>query len=292
VDWNDLRYLLAVHRRGSVAGAAKELRVQKSTASRRLAALERALDAKLFERNARGLELTAAGRAVVDAAAQMADIATTLADRVHAATESSPRGVVRLTAPHWLAERIFIPALPELQSRYPELEVELTGTNKLLNLAAREADLAIRNVRPTQKSLRCRKIFELGGCVYASSVYLDTRGTPRSRRDLDRHDVLVYETLDGMPGFEWLKATKARVAFRANDPMALVGAATAGLGLAAVPSLLGDAEPALRRVESLGFSRCDIYLITPEAVRATARVRAVSDFVVEVVQRNLPRLEG
>src|SRR6266478_8123518 len=193
-------------------------------------------------------------------------------------------GTVRLTAPQWIAARYVIPALPDLARQYPELDVQLVGTNQILNLAQREADVAIRNVRPKHKSLATRKVIALGGCVYASKLYLERRGVPRASDALEGHDVLVYETLGGMPGFEWMRAPGhgGRIAFRANDPEALVGAATAGLGLCAVPCLLGDPEPALRRVETLGFSRCDLLLVTHEETRKTPRVRVVTDFVVDL----------
>jgi DNA-binding transcriptional LysR family regulator len=97
-----------------------------------------------------------------------------------------------------------------------------------------------------------------------------------------------------MPGFEWMQesAHGARIAFRANDPEALVGAATAGLGLCAVPCLLGDAEPALVRVTTLGFSRCDILLVTHEETRNVKRVRVVTDFVTELFRRHRAQIEG
>jgi DNA-binding transcriptional LysR family regulator len=294
VDWNDLRYLLAVHHAGSLAGAAKSLKVAKATVSRRLAALEEALGTSLVERRPNGLCLTKAGREVVTAAEGVDAALGTLEGRLAEATAARPSGTVRLTAPHWLAARILIPALPELAKRYPELDVQLVGTNQILNLAQREADLAVRNVRPSHQSLAYRKIIELGGSAYASHLYLERRGHPRSADDLAGHDVLVYEGLGGMPGFEWLRdpARGGRIAFSANDPEALVGAATAGLGICAVPCLLGDAESALERVQALGFSRCDLLLVSHEETRKTPRVTVVADFVVELFGEHRARIEG
>ena len=294
MDWNDFRYLLAIERTGSIAAAAKQLGVTKSTASRRLAALEKALGARLVDRGPRGLSLTDAGREALEAARGMDDALALLPARIAGASETKAVGVVKLTAPPWLAERCLIPALATLKRQYPELEVDLLGTNQILNLAQREADLAIRNIAPQQKSLLMRKIGEIGGCVYASTLYLERKGTPTSRADVAGHDVLVYESLGGMPGFEWIREprTGGRVAFRANDPVALVGAASAGLGLTAVPCLLGDAEPSLRRVEALGFSRCDLLLVTAEAVRTSVRVRVVSDFIVERIKGHHAELVG
>jgi DNA-binding transcriptional LysR family regulator len=294
LDWNDLRYLLAVHQAGSLAGAANRLKVAKATVSRRLAALEQALGAPLVERRPTGLFLTKAGREVVAAAEGVDAALGSLEGKLAEATAAKPSGTVRLTAPQWLAARILIPALPELAKEYPSLDVQLVGTNQILNLAQREADVAVRNVRPSHQSLACRKIVELGGSVYASQLYLERRGRPRSPDDLAGHDVLVYEGLGGMPGFEWLRdpARGGRIAFRANDPEALVGAATAGLGLCAVPCLLGDPEAALVRVESLGFSRCDLFLVTHEETRRTPRVKVVADFVTDLFREHRARIEG
>jgi DNA-binding transcriptional LysR family regulator len=294
VDWNDLRYLLAVHRKGSLAGAARELKVTKGTCSRRLAALEGALGVRLFERKPDGLSLTPDGLEAMGAAEGIDDTLRALEQRLALAGDAQPRGAVRLTAPHWLATQLLIPALPALTKIYPHLDVQLVGTNQILNLAQREADVAIRNVRPTHNSLTARKLVELGGCVYASKLYLERRGSPASPTALAGHDVLVYETMGGMPGFEWLRDSDhgGRIAFRANDPEALVGAATAGLGLCAVPCLLGDPQAALCRVPALGFSRCDLLLVTHEETRNTPRVRAVTDFVAGVFDENAATIRG
>jgi molybdate transport repressor ModE-like protein len=294
VDWDDLRYLLAVHRTGSLAKAARELNVTKATASRRLAALEEAAGTKLMTRTPKGLALTEAGKEAVAAAESIAATVERLSEKVRQSADGAPRGTVHVTAPPWLAERMLIPALTELRERYAELDVQLNGTNQLLNIAQREADLAIRNVRPEQASVTSKKLIELGGCVYASKLYLERRSMPAGRQQLGGHDLLVYATIGGMPGFEWLREeeTGGRIAFRANDPAALVSAASAGLGLCAVPCLLGDAEPALQRVKTLGFNRCDLFLVAPEGSRSLQRVKVVGDFLTEVLQRHRKQIEG
>jgi DNA-binding transcriptional LysR family regulator len=283
-----------VHRHASLASAAKALNVTKATVSRRLAALEESVGLRIAERRPDGLVLTAAGLEVLRAAEEVETTLGALSDRVRRSLDESPTGTVRLTAPQWLAARLLIPALPELAARHPGLDVQLVGTNVLLNLAQREADLAIRNVYPEHKSLAVRKLFELGGSAYASSLYLERHGHPSSREELRGHDVLVYAEIGGMPGFEWLRDADhgARIAFRANDPEALIGAATAGLGICGVPCLLGDAEPSLERVAGLGFSRCPVHLVVHQEIQRTARVRAVTEFLLELVERQRPKLEG
>jgi len=294
VDWNDLRFFLAVQQGGSLNAAAKELRVTKTTVSRRLAALEEALGAKLFDRKPNGLALTAAGQEAIAAAEGIAAQMEQLADRVANASDDKVRGVVRLTAAPWLAARTIIPALPKLKQRHPELDVQLLSTNALVNLPQREADLAIRNVRPTHKSLTARKVGKLGGCVYGSRLYVERRGAPKSRAEVRGHDVLTYEGLGGMPGFEWIcePATGGNIVFSANDPEALVSAATAGLGLTAVPCILGDGNPSLMRIEGLGISYCDMFVVAQAPQRAVRRIRVVSDFIAETFQTYRPLIEG
>ena len=293
MDWNDLKYLLALHRRGSLAAAAKDLGVTKATMSRRLAALEEAVGAQLFERNPAGTVLTPAGRAAASAAEDIERVTGSLDARIADVDDSTPRGTVRFTAPPWIAGRFVIPFLPELKQRYPELEVQLVGTNQLLNLAQREADLALRNVRPSQQSLIVRKVISLGGCIYASQLYLQRKGTPCDRASLAGHDLLVYEGLGGMPGFEWMHdgPHDANIAFRANDPEALLSAASAGLGLAAAPCLLGDGQPSLVRIEALGIGHCDMFLVCPEELHKAPRVRAASDFVAELLLRHREEID-
>jgi DNA-binding transcriptional LysR family regulator len=294
VDWNDLRYLLAVHRRGSLAGAARELRVTKATAGRRLALLETALGAQLVERKPRGMALTSAGRQAVAAASSMSDAMVELKERLSRVADDRVVGLVRATAAGWLASRLLIPALPALRDRYPDLEVELLSTNRVLNLAEREADVALRNVKPAQRCLIARRIGQIGGCVYAARAYLDGRTPPRSAAALASHELLLHDGPGGMPDFEWLQSPNlaAKIAFRTSDPVALVAAATAGLGLAALPCFLADREPGLVRIPGLGFSRCDLWLVVHEQVHKTARVRAVTHFIATLLGTQREALAG
>src|SRR3954467_13954122 len=270
------------------------MKVTKATASRRLAELERALDASLIERAPAGMRLTKAGLAALDAAQGMEQAMTELQSKVADASGSRVRGSVRLTAPQWLAEDLFIPALPELKARHSDLEIELVGTNRLLNIVQREADLAVRNVRPTQKSLATRRLPPIGGCVYASKIYLARKGLPAKRGDVRAHDVLAYESLGGMPGFEWMRdpAKGGRITFRANDPVTLASAAAAGMGLCAVPRLIGDPHPALVRVEPLGITTSELFLVMRTESRTDPRVRAAADFLVAIAERHAERIAG
>ncbi len=293
MDWNDLRYVLAVHRLGSLARAAAELGVTKATASRRIAALEEALGAAVVDRQSSGMVLTDLGRLAVRAAEQMDSAARVLDGETRARAEDAS-GVVRLTTPPWIAERLLIPALPTLRGRHPELELRLLGTHELLDVAKRAADVALRNVLPTEGALLCQRVGELAGCVYGSAPYLQLRGKPISREDLVAHDLLAYEGMGGMPGFEWLRDEpfRDRVVFRAGDPAGLASAIRSGLGLGAIPCLLGEADAALERVEPLGVGFSPLYVVYAEELCDSARIRATVRFLIDVLRANEAMLMG
>lgn len=294
MDWNDLRYLLAIHRCGSLARAATHLGVTKATVSRRIAALEEALGCSIVERTPEGMLVTAAGLPAVRAAEAMDAAAARVRDDVAAAASDEVEGVIKFTLPPWLAERLVIPAVPRIRAAYPRLDLRIVTSHDIVDIAARDADLALRNVRPTAGALVCSRVGELAGCVYASALYLERRGTPADRPALRDHDLLVYDGMKGMPGFEWLADPEwqRRVVFRAGDPPGLTSAAASGLGLAALPCILGETEPSLRRVDALGVGYSPLYLVTREELQHAPRLRAVWQLVTEVLRENESILMG
>ena len=244
MDWNDLRYLLAIHRSGSLARAAAAIGVTKATVSRRIAALEESFDARLVDRTPEGMTVTAAGLAAVRAAEVMEAAAARVRDDVAVSAEEVVAGTVRFTAAPWLAERLVIPAIPRLRAAYPQLDLRIQTTHTLVDVAAREADLALRNVSPASGPLVCARVGELAGCVYASELYLERVASRGHARELQRHDLLAYEGIGGMPGFEWIarpEDVNSRVVFRAGDPAGLASAARQASG--SVPSRASSARP-------------------------------------------------
>ena len=294
MDWNDLRYLLAVHRGGSLARAAADLGVTKATVSRRIAALEESLGAQIVSREPTGMMLTEAGLAALEIAEATERLVSTLRTSPALRRDTEVAGVVKLTCPPWIAERLIIPALPPLRTQHPALELAVVGTHELADIAGRAADIALRNVIPMQGPLVCRRVGELAGCIYGSQLYLERRGTPGCREDLARHDIVAYEGMRGMPGFEWLRESPAaeRIVFRAGDPVGLSSAILAGLGLGAIPCVIGETEPALRRIDSLGVGFSPLYLVSHEEARRLGRMKAVAQFVVEVLRANDDVLMG
>jgi DNA-binding transcriptional LysR family regulator len=292
--WENLPFLDALCRSGSMTAAAKKLRVDKATVSRRIAELERAAPALLFERRQRAFELTPYGVRALGAYRDHELSRQRLAAELEA-TDPDARGSVRVTAPTFFASSIVVPALPSFLRRHPQTAVQVYCSSRLLDLTQGEADVAIRNIRPTQGGLELRRVGKLGLAMYASKSYLAERGDLVSPRSLVGHDLISYDTGPyAGPGFEWLPeaAQLAHVAFSANDALPLRDAACAGLGVAVLPHCLGDEAPELVRLETGGEGAVDIWLVTREEQKRIPRVRAVGQFLADEIRRQQRRLHS
>ncbi len=268
-----------------MSAAARELRVDKATVSRRLALLERERPG-LFERRGGRIEPTAAGVLVL---AALGDVERDLARLNEAlASDVSSRGSVRLTVPAPIASHVVIPALPKLRERHPEIDVVLLATSRVLDVGRGEADVAVRNIVPTGGGIVSRKVARVSAALYASRAYLARRGTP-GPRELDGHDFVDFEQgTFGQPPFEWLPAAvrRARVALRADDPALLTRAVALGLGIGALPAFLADDEPDLVRVGD-DVSVMAVHVVVREEVRRLARVRTVATWLGELLGARL-----
>lgn len=266
----------------------------KATVSRRITALEESLATELVVRGAEGMTVTNAGLATVRVAEAMEASAAHLRDGIASATDAQVEGVVKFTLAPWLSERLFIPAVSRLREAFPKLDLRVVSSHDVVDVAAHDADLALRNVRPSAGALVCCRVGELAGCIYGSRLYLERRGVPKDRADLHHHDLLIYDGIKGMPGFEWMAEPEwqPRSVFRASDPAGLASAAASGLGLAAIPCILGETEPALRRLDVLGVGYSPLYLVTREELQHAPRGRAVWQLVAEVLRENEAILMG
>ena len=293
LTWDDLRYLLAVSRSGSLGGAAKALGLNKSTVSRRISALEDALGVALLERTSRGYELTAAGRSATVTAERIEQLVTTLEDSV-GDRDRRPAGIVRVTLPAWFAQQLIIPELPRLRESYPELDVHLVTTDEVLNLAAREADIGIRNVRPTQQSLVARRAGDIAFGMYASREYLQRHGEPAHREDFTGHQLVAYQSaVSHVQAFRWANSLTCPVALRATDATSMLDAVAAGLGIGVLPCFLADQLEGAVCLETLGGRQPEqIWLVSHPDARGIERMRVVMGWLVELFNRKAVVLSG
>jgi len=292
LDWNDLRYVLALRQAGSLAKAGALLRVDKATVARRIDALESAIGARLVQRSAAGYRLTEQGeRSVVLAQ----DIAQRVAEfeAVAAGRRSRAQGAVRVTAPAWFCRHILIPALPEFRAAQPDVELQLLTTNLVVSMPRREADIAIRNLRPAQAGLAARKLGALHSSLYGARGYFARAGMPQEAGELAARHLLSYQDrITYVPGYHWLEGCGAPVAFRASDTLALAEACIAGLGLAVLPCAVAGRELGLQAVPFAGREAEDIWLVMPRELVAQPAVRATSDWLARLFRAHQAQLAG
>ncbi len=286
----DLRTLLAIAREGSLAGAARRLRVNHSTVFRRLAAIEARLDTLLFERRDGSYVTTAAGE----------DLLRT-AERVEAEVEALERrlsgrdlrltGSLRLTAPDDIAEVLLMPALAAFRRSYPDITVELVIDNRMLSLTRREADIALRPTREPPETLVGRRIATL-----ASTVYRASSATRVGDKDLATEPWIAWDEGAGPPPVaRWLESRIDRnaVVYRSNSLLNQASAARAGLGLAILPCFQADPDSGLQRVmDPPAELDTGLWLLTHPDLRRAARVRALLDLLYETLKAMEEQLCG
>ncbi len=279
-QWDDLRYLLAVHREGTLVAAGRRLGVDATTVGRRVASLEAGLRATLCTRGPDGWRVTPAGARVVEAA-ERAERAFAEIVREAGGADDAPRGRVRLTTVEVLATRIVVPGLPGLHARYPDLRVDLLCANENLDLARGQADIALRVMRPTEGSLVARRLGSVAEQPYAHRGWLAERGLAADDvRSLEGLDVL---TLLGPGERDWLEGLgSANLVLRSNEASTIYAAAAAGLGIARIPDVLAASEPALVPLPALGVrAERPLWVVMHRDLADTARVRVVADFLAE-----------
>jgi DNA-binding transcriptional LysR family regulator len=290
IDWDDVRYFLAVAREGSVRAAADRLKVNHSTVLRRIAQLEGRLGARVFEKLPSGYRLTDTGEEVLEFANQMEASSNQLETRVFG-RDQSVRGLLRVTLAPTLASHLLMPDLADFARLHPEVEIEILSFGEPLNLTNREADVAIRVVYDRNNlpaNLHGLKGPELFGGVYMSRDLLGAwrAGAP----DLIRW--IVMNNYDP----DWAHRGEVRTAevpFRINDAEAQIVAVRQGLGMTALPCFVGDADPLMVRVPGTTLHRHGtLWLLTQGDTRKTKRVRLFTEFVSRRLAAYAPLLAG
>ncbi|HYQ80879.1 MAG TPA: LysR family transcriptional regulator [Anaeromyxobacteraceae bacterium] len=294
LDWNALQFILALARHQSLERAAMELEVDPSTVSRRVHGLERDIGARVFDRTGAGHRLTAVGQRLLEAAERVeADIAAM--EREADRADQRLQGLVRIATSDAFGRHRLAPILCRFRQEHPLVDFELVADTRSASLVRREADLAVRFVRPSQAQLASRRVAALGHGLYAARAYL-------ARRPFDRgaptrgHDLVGYHSsLASLPEARWLdqRAQGARFALRANRVDLLLPAAAAGLGLAVLPCYLADAEPDLVRL--LGPREVvtrELWLVVHRDSRRISRIRAFVDHFTAEIQAQATSLLG
>ncbi|MEO1245765.1 MAG: LysR family transcriptional regulator [Pseudomonadota bacterium] len=284
MNWDDTRYFLAVCRAGSVSAAGKTLGVNHTTVARRIAAFESDLGTRLFDRTREGYVMTQAAENMYDNALCMEEYAQTI-DRTMYARDAELRGPLKLTVPYDFANRVLAPILPAFKARYPQIDLELLTTTGLVDLAAREADLAIRLTAKPPDYLVGRKLLPLRHGVY---------GTRRSLRSMGSEpSVILFRSERDMP--EWVREhfPAARVVLRTDNLSTMHAAVAAGLGLARMPCYEVDADRKLKRLDlPLTPSSWGIWVLSHVDLRSTARVRVTREFMADAIMQNKTLILG
>ena len=298
-DWDDLKHLLAVARHGSTLAAGRALGVDQSTVQRRLAELERRIGQVLVQRQPSGYRLTAFGQALLPHAEGVEQAVLALQQHIAIAV-ADLAGVIRVTCPEPIVLRITQSTLLDrFRALYPALQVHFVMSDKYIDLMKGEADVAFRSGdidNSADGELVGRKIGDSIWAVYASRTYIDRHGRPERLEDLAQHALVGFDdTMAKHRIAAWLRKTApdAVLAARSSSVLGLVYSAKAGIGVAPLPTALGDAEPDLVRViEPVAeLNRIWRVLTTPE-LRRTPRVAAFFDFIVSEIDTLRPILTG
>ena len=286
IDWSLLRSFLGAIDHGSLLGAARAIGTSQPTLGRHIAELERQLGVILFERTGRGLVPTQRAMKLADAARTMSNAADQL-QRMARAAATGVRGTVRVSASQPVACILLPPILARLRQALPEIQIDLVVTNAVSNLLKREADIALRMVRPRQSSLVMKRIgtVSLSACAHRS--YLARCGTPLLPDELLRHD-LIASGQDGE--FErgaaalGLPSDRAPISFRSDDLMAQWFAVKAGLGIGFISDYVIASDDRVDKVlPMLRLPPLPVWLTVHREIRTSAPIRAVYDFLAEQV---------
>ncbi len=294
MQWDDLRFFLAAVRGGSLAAAARELGMNHTTVGRRLNALQRQLGTTLLQRTPEGLALTLAGESI-KAMCERIEANTIEVERRAAGKDRATAGLVRVTATETFAARFVIPATQQLRRRHPEIEIELIPDYRRLDIVRRQADIALRNVRPDEPSLIGRRIARFGFALYASHEYLRRHPKPRRGEGLSDHDLAAWAYILPTTRSQFMDESTegARIAFRSNSTNALFWAAVHGFGITRLPCYLADPEARLVRIwPDVPPVMHSLWMIYHEDLRRAGRITVVAEAIAEAFRRERCLLRG
>ncbi len=275
MNWDDLRFFLALSREGSVSGAGKALGVNHTTVARRIGALEDQIGTRLFDHTADGYEMTQAAENMYAHALKIEET-TQAIDRDVFGQDAELKGRLKLTIAHDVASRLLIPKIAKFRSAYPCIDLDIMTTTGLVDLAAREADIAVRLTAKPPDYLVGREVLPLRHGVYGAPKYLASRDGPA--------DVILFRGESEMSPWVTENYPDARVVLQVDDGGTIAAAVRSGLGIARIPCFIGDSDTGLRRIDlPLAPSDWGIWILSHVDLRSTARVRVCREFLAEII---------
>jgi DNA-binding transcriptional LysR family regulator len=282
-DWNDLRHFLAVAKAGTTLAAARELGVSQSTAARRIDALETALGVKLFDRRQSGYALTDLGKELAETATGVEVAAGAFASRA-AALRRGLTGTVRITTNDLFAGEVLMPSLNAFRRAHPRILLEMVTSDRRLDLAKGEADVALRaGTPPSQANLVGRRIAKDTWSFYCSRAYAKRHGKPASLGELANHQVLGPDPQAfATPLVDWLQRSIPRrtILLRQNNVGTMLASLRNGLGVGLMADFVARSDPELVLCFEPGIDvKYEIWLLTHERLRNDPHVRAVLNFL-------------
>ncbi|WP_343081011.1 LysR family transcriptional regulator [Ostreiculturibacter nitratireducens] len=277
MDWDDLKYVLALHRAGTLVRAGKLLHVNTSTVGRRILALEQSLEAKLFDRIGGGYQSTPAALRVVACAEEM-ELQANAMHRQIKGLDNRVEGSVRITALDNFLDAIVVPALPEFLRRNPEIEITLESDLRLFELTEGDADIAVRSVKPVKPELVARSLgsfpagfYQRRGMNWAGNLPLI--GLPARPEHAAYNDSLVA------------KVPRGRIVARANTEARITELVKLGVGIGFIDCFVGELDPSLERIPGFGLAMAEVWAIAHVDMRRSPRVLATLDFLKDAAAR-------
>ena len=284
LNWDDLRFFLALARAETVSAAGRDLKVKHTTVARRIKALELGLGTRLFDHLPGGYAMTPAGENLYQKALLMEEQAQSV-DRQVFGLDAQLCGDLILTASQDVLTRLVIPHLNVFKRSYPGIDLQLLSSSGLADLSARQADIALRLTPKPPDYLIGKKVMQLGIGIYASKEYLDKNPRPG--------DIVLWNDDVEFPGWAKKHFPKAKVSIRADDVNTVLDCVSHHMGAVMLPCYIGDSAENLARLKlGLDPSSWGVWVLSHVDLRATARVRACREFLADTIERQRRLIEG
>ena len=303
MNWDDLRFFLAVYRNATFVAAGRDLGVNSTTVSRRLERLEGDLGTTLFRRTPDGLSPTIGGQRVFEQT-RLIEGAVEQINTFAGGNDVALRGAVRLSTVHTYTSNFLMKHLSEFTSCYPEIDVLVKNNDSFDNLVEGKVELLLRfrrieagpEIPETTDAVIMRSLGKVGISVYASRSYIEKKGMPKEVYSVEDHDIIMpgEKVTENIPGYPWCREVgqRAKATFFVADMTSVIAAATSSFGLACLPNFIATEHPSLIRINDQLVDVQQTWLLMRTAQREVARVRALHGFWVDLHQRYAEEIAG